>query len=653
MLQKKPRLASFGRESYVSAAALAKTLCKVRDEGLPSSYSASSVLRDVQRDAALDTPFGRVIQTAELEAVDGAVVTVPFQHPLAFLWAAAQRSLEVKDRLREAFRSPLQVIIYSDGITPGSVLGRATRKFDVIYWSIMSFSLLRLACCEAWMTLTLVRSDVISKLKGGISQIFKVLLGAFFGMHGHDLRRGVAFPLDGWDEGKVLVFGDISMLLGDELSIKMACCCKGHAGTKPCVCCQNCIGGASSRLTENDPSLVPFTCVDQDKFVPHTDDTIAAVLRRLSELSAAGDRRLPKVEQMLGFTHEAMSFVADISLRVRLISWLIWDWMHIYFIAGVYTLEVDALMRVLQPHGYGWHPLAEYCDAWEWPKGYTSCKSLARQAQSVSKMGASEQLSLCPVLYLYLSEVVAAHANPLVLAAVKSGILLCESIMTLQRVGKREAPTSRDVDVAVRQHMVAQQSAYGVSLWLPKCHYALHLGEMYARHGVLLSTFVHERKHKEAKRFTEHRKNTSGFEMGAMQHITCQHLYDLQKSLIHPELERPVPAAQQLAVYVAGVFGVSAADVMSSVVARVHGRAVVKNDVVGFAGGVGEVWAHVMVDGRVLSIISPWTLVERKGRTHHMRVVDSAMFVHTEAILESYLHSVAKEGDISRVFVPF
>ena len=36
---------------------------------------------------------------------------------------------------------------------------------------------------------------------------------------------------------------------------------------------------------------------------------------------------------------------------------------------------------------------------------------------------------------------------------------------------------------------------------VPKAHYALHMGEQLKAHGLLLTCFVHERRHKECKRF--------------------------------------------------------------------------------------------------------------------------------------------------------
>ncbi len=69
--------------------------------------------------------------------------------------------------------------------------------------------------------------------------------------------------------------------------------------------------------------------------------------------------------------------------------------------------------------------------------------------------------------------------------------------------------------------------AYGVELWLPKHHFVSHLGNQLARHKILPSCFLMERKHRQIKRFAAPRRTGTAFEAGLMEEVTCQHLYDL------------------------------------------------------------------------------------------------------------------------------
>ena len=97
---KRPRLADFGHESYLTAAALSKVLTKIADEGLPDARSASSVLRDVKRDSDQQTPYGPVVQSTVVHTSNGDL-ELPFQHPFAMLWAATQQWPDLKRRLKE------------------------------------------------------------------------------------------------------------------------------------------------------------------------------------------------------------------------------------------------------------------------------------------------------------------------------------------------------------------------------------------------------------------------------------------------------------------------------------------------------------------------------------------------------------------------
>ena len=57
-------------------------------------------------------------------------------------------------------------------------------------------------------------------------------------------------------------------------------------------------------------------------------------------------------------------------------------------------------------------------------------------------------------------------------------------------------------------------AAYGPTACKPKHHYALHLPGMLQRHGTLISTFTHERKHRVVKRYLRPRKTLRSFETG-------------------------------------------------------------------------------------------------------------------------------------------
>ena len=62
---------------------------------------------------------------------------------------------------------------------------------------------------------------------------------------------------------------------------------------------------------------------------------------------------------------------------------------------------------------------------------------------------------------------------------------------------------------------------------MPKHHFALHLSRALKRHGVLVSLFTCERRHKILKRWLHDRRTLQSFERGAMEEITLDHLHTL------------------------------------------------------------------------------------------------------------------------------
>ncbi len=76
------------------------------------------------------------------------------------------------------------------------------------------------------------------------------------------------------------------------------------------------------------------------------------------------------------------------------------------------------------------------------------------------------------------------------------------------------------------------QSANGNLLWVYKHHAAvMHLADQFKRHGLLVSLFTQERRHKMPTRFIKDRGMLNGFERGVIEEITLQYLLDLKAEL--------------------------------------------------------------------------------------------------------------------------
>ena len=115
---------------------------------------------------------------------------------------------------------------------------------------------------EAWFEVLLLRSNTVKEIQGGLSALVGALLGVFFSPDGHDMSlAGVSLQLA---DGETLhAFIDLGVVLADEAALRAIYACKGAAGLKPCVLCQNVFNVTTKRnVPANDPTgfAVDITC---------------------------------------------------------------------------------------------------------------------------------------------------------------------------------------------------------------------------------------------------------------------------------------------------------------------------------------------------------------------------------------------------------
>ena len=156
-----------------------------------------------------------------------------------------------------------------------------------------------------------------------------------------------------------MLFGDFGLLVQDEVAHKFATDAKGHAGTKLCLVCMNVLSHKSARLPCPNGYCVSSASLDQSSFKLHTDASVRAALARLNDVqrdAVRGDvlqSELDLMQQEFGFNANKESFIVDRPLHVELISIMQFDWMHTYFVNGIFNWEFNQLMEDLNPFGKG------------------------------------------------------------------------------------------------------------------------------------------------------------------------------------------------------------------------------------------------------------------------------------------------------------
>ena len=92
--------------------------------------------------------------------------------------------------------------------------------------------------------------------------------------------------------------------------------------------------------------------------------------------------------------------------------------------------------------------------------------------------------------------------------------------------------SAEELTAAIKKHLDLFKAAYGDGAVKPKHHFAAHLGPMLGRFPFLLSTFMHERKHRVVKKYTRDRRNLKSWDLGAVEEVTCHQLWELNRPLL-------------------------------------------------------------------------------------------------------------------------
>jgi len=336
------------------------------------------------------------------------------------------------------------------------------------------------------------------------------------------------------------------MLLADELSLQQVNCTRGASGEMPCPFCMNVKSKRSLDLAHDTSGFfVSIAETDTSKFVLHSDATVRAIMRQLAEEAATCPtaKAFEESQRRCGFTHTMGSILTCPALvNVYLpITHTVYDWMHCVLIDGLFHITLSETMKLLKPLGVRYNEMGEYVKDWVWPKRVGGRSAVGRDLWRPKnykkwyedgrfKSSASEALSLYPLLAMFLfTEREKAPRRP-EFAGVSCFLCICSVIDALQRVARGHCSPDR-LAKELADFFTIFSLVFGAENWTPKFHFTSHLPRMLKEHGTLLACFVHERKHRESKRFAAGMTNTAvNFETSVLSELTCAHLYALEDS---------------------------------------------------------------------------------------------------------------------------
>ena len=165
---------------------------------------------------------------------------------------------------------------------------------------------------------------------------------------------------------------------------------------------------------------------------------------------------------------------------------------------------------------------------WHWPKHLTAARhvfsrSRERHCTESFKASGSECFSIYPILRcLILVRFAAGEFAPQVASILALFIVLDGYSMAMQ--GLR--PDGWEHSIA--EHMRLFKVAYPNRRPIPKFHYALHSWRLLVKFGVVISCWVHERKHQAFKDFARYVRCTAAFERSLSQVLVNAQLEDYE-----------------------------------------------------------------------------------------------------------------------------
>ena len=333
-------------------------------------------------------------------------------------------------------------------------------------------------------------------------------------------------------------------------------------------------------------------------------------------------------ETMLGFKYNPASLLVHPRIQLRVASVMMYDWAHCYICDGLADVETGMFFKALSrtaTHVSSIFEFGAYALQMTHPKDLSSLQEIMQPKRLEANLknehfscSASQFLTLYPILRRYIANIVCSRGE---LPDQCRSMLLCLDALEMIHCLKGCGVTHSRLRRAIEHHLDAYIHAYGRAHARPKCHYVLHLPDMYERHGCLLSTLVNERRHRLVKRYTRDRCTVDKkWEVGALEEVVaaqCQEATEVvffNVGMLEPRAPRPnawravsdmFPDVARDDVFISRQLRTDYGTLTCGDYIFYHATAGVK---------VGVLETVVAVEGVVKCIISTFVVVSRAGR---------------------------------------
>ncbi|CAK0800077.1 unnamed protein product [Prorocentrum cordatum] len=295
-----------------------------------------------------------------MDTLDGETQTLCIAQPLALISHAYQISNQFASFLSRlhaenpsSVERPWRVCLYSDEVTPANPLAvDQKKKVQVMYFSLLEFGAAALCREDLWFLVAQKRSRDVMKVKGGMAQMFGVVLKQLFLEPAGNLTTGIVLRRPGSEP--IRLFAVQGPFVQDGGAHKSTWHCKGEGGTKHCLLCKNLFAEKSEIHDEDGSELVTCNAMKHSDLALATSAELRYACNRLAAKRHVDDPNTFARRQMaLGFTFTLYNLLCDPTLNnvVQPREQLMFDWMHCLFVGGVWAVCVNLVLESIRAAG--------------------------------------------------------------------------------------------------------------------------------------------------------------------------------------------------------------------------------------------------------------------------------------------------------------
>ena len=529
---------------FCSQTALAAICQNIAEHGLPEKHSRRDIWKETEE--LLHNPsmekYGPLFQTAEAETVKGPkqkLLFVNFLSLLAGVFHAggpfARWLLDLHAKHPSSYDSCWDAVIYADEMHPGNQLSSSSRKSWCVYISFLQYKSL-LSREDFWYCLCVKRTEEVSQLKAGVSQVTRLILGSLFGTRLPETGVLLASAV-----GTLRLHFRLGMILQDGAAHKAVFSNRQDTGCKPCPLCSNIF---QLKDTSNSGSNVWAKFLKRSDCIVASDEEIMACWERLAEANRSQPAaRFERQQKAAGMTWSQHALLSSSSLQqlglCRPSALYCYDYMHCLVSHGVLNEMAFLVLEDLTQSGLlskDWSQLQQWLGLWNLPHGHAnfkldglfSSKAVAsyRKAGSV-KVGASEMLTLCKPLQFFLQSNFLSHG--LQEATCRAFVAWADVLDYAHSIQGLQNPSPPRFLHLVEAALQATVQADFSDLMRPKHHWPLHLPDCLQRWQQLPSCWALERKHKVPRKYGSNQFGLEAYNKAVMTGVTQEHVGKLLK----------------------------------------------------------------------------------------------------------------------------